>query len=358
MLVVACVSSHGFGHGSRTAAVLTVLNRIRPHWRLVLSTMLPPQFLRSALGAVPFEHRPCQWDVGVVQADALGTDPEATLLELQRLHQRLPDQLDQEAAWIRRQQEPVLLIGDVPPAAALLAQRCGAPLVWLASFGWDGIYAAMGASFSPWVEHCRQLYGQADLLLQCPLSLPMDWAIPRQPIGLTAAEPRDDSRQLLQALALPEDRERCVLVSFGGLGYALDPQLLRSWPEHVFLGHDPVLRDAPNGRQLPATLRPVDVMGSCGRVLTKPGYSTFCEAMTYGLGIHMVQREGFAEAPVLEQALQRHGWHRVLRQSQFRCGDWQLDQPLLPPRDGPLPQGGAVTAAEAIASLAERHGFS
>ena len=94
MLIYACVSAHGFGHGSRTASVLSALHGLRPHWRLVLSTALPEAFLRSAMGPLPFEHRPCRWDVGVVQADALGADAGATLAALTALEAELPAQLE------------------------------------------------------------------------------------------------------------------------------------------------------------------------------------------------------------------------------------------------------------------------
>ncbi|NDF62887.1 MAG: hypothetical protein EB136_08230, partial [Synechococcaceae bacterium WBB_3_034] len=122
MLIYACVSGHGYGHGSRVASVLTALHRLQPQWRLVLSTPLPEAFLRLAFGAVPFEHRPCRWDVGVLQADALGSDPDATLAALERLEQQRPAQLAAERAWLLEQRQPLLVLADVPPAAAALAQ--------------------------------------------------------------------------------------------------------------------------------------------------------------------------------------------------------------------------------------------
>jgi hypothetical protein len=351
VLIVACISSHGFGHGSRTAAVLTLLHRLRPHWRLVLSTGLPPSFLATAFGPVPYQHRPCRWDVGVVQVDALGCDPAATLAALETLERQLPAQLERELAWLRAQGGPVLVLGDVPPAAALLAEGLAAPLVWLASFGWDAIYEPFGAPFAAWVQRSRSLYGRGQLLLHCPLSLPMPWGVPELRIGLTAGEPRLDGAVLDRELGLHPGRDRNVLISFGGLGLDLDPALLARWPEHLFLGHDPALAQAANGRQLPAAVRPLELMGHCGRLITKPGYSSFCEAMRYGVGIHLVHRAGFAEAPVLERDLQRHGRHRLLSQEQMRCGDWELDRPLLEPQGGPLPADGARQAAEAIAAL-------
>lgn len=354
MLIYACISAHGFGHGSRSAAVLTALHAIRPEWRLVLSTSLPPAFLATALGPVPYEQRPLRWDVGVIQADALGADPPATLEALEQLEAALPAQLQREAQWLRAQAEPVLVLGDVPPAAALLAEAIGAPLVWLASFGWEAIYGPLGGAFTRWAERCLALYRRGDLLLHCPLAMPIDWGIPEQRIGLTAGRPRldpDELAELAQQLTLPAERERCVLISFGGMGAALDPLLLDRWPDHVLIGADPALAARPNGRVLPAGLRLLELLPRCARLITKPGYSSFCEALTAGVGIHLVHREGFAEAPVLEAALQRHGRHRLLSQQQLFSGEWELDQPLLPPSDAALAGDGTEQAAAAIAAF-------
>jgi hypothetical protein len=352
VLIVACISAHGFGHGSRSAAVLAALHQLEPHWRLVVSSALPLEFLTMAMGDVPFEHRPCQWDVGVVQADALGADPAATLEALERLQLRLPEQIESEACWLLSQGEPILVLGDVPPSAALLAHRLAAPMVWLASFGWDAIYGAMGSAFAPWRKQALELYRQGQLLLACPLAMPMPWGVHQVKLGLTAGTPRAQTPNLARQLDLPSDPQRCVLISFGGLGIDFDPQILAFWPQLVFVGPNPALALASNGRQLPAGLRPLDVMPHCGRLITKPGYSSFCEAMEQGLGIHLVHREGFAEAAVLELALQKHGHHRLLSQDQWHRGDWQLDLPLMPPRHEPLPSGGSEQAAAALRDFA------
>ncbi|MBM5800262.1 MAG: hypothetical protein FJ077_05355 [Cyanobacteria bacterium K_DeepCast_35m_m2_023] len=358
MLIIACISAHGYGHGSRTTAVLTALAQLQPQWRLVLSTALPRRFLDLAMGPLGFTHRSCQWDVGVIQADALGSDPAATLRALQDLDHRLPEQIETEACWIEAQRsspdEPVVVVGDVPPAAAPLARRLGAPLVWLASFGWEAIYGPMGPAFVPWADAARRAYRQGDLLLRCPLSMPIDWGIRVVDVGLTAGTPRLSSADLdalAQQWQLPSDRDRCILISFGGLGLDLADLPLERWPNHVFIGPDPSLARHSNGRCIPDGLRPLDLMPRCGRLITKPGYSSFCEALSQGLGIHLVEREGFAEAAVLQRDLQNHGWHRLLRRDDLSRGDWQLDQPLLPPRLAPLPDGGCGQAAAALVAL-------
>jgi len=353
MLVYACVSAHGFGHGSRTASVLAELHQLLPACRLVVSSALPASFLRLALGPVPFEHRPCRWDVGVIQADALGVDGPATEAALEALEAVLPEQIAREAAWLADQQGPALVLGDVPPAAASLAQQAGLPLVWLASFGWDAIYEPMGGTLAERAAGYRQAYSQGQLLLRCPLALPMPWGLPEQALGLTCSRPRLPLAALAERLALPPERSRCVLISFGGLGLPLDPAWLARWPHQVFIGPDPQLAAVANGRLLPEGVRPLDVMPLVERLITKAGYSSFCEAFSQGVGIHLVGRHGFAEAPVLEQALRDHGSHRLLHRDQLQTGDWELDQPLLPARLGPLPVDGAAVAARALVALAE-----
>jgi hypothetical protein len=354
MLIVACISGHGFGHGSRVASVLTALHQRRPGWRLVLSTPLPPAFLQLAFGAVPYEQRSCRWDVGVIQADALGADAAATLAALEQLEQRLPDQIEAEARWIRAQQEPVLVLGDVAPAAAALAAAVQAPLIWMANFGWDAIYRPMGGPFEAWADRALAAYRQGDALIRCPFAMPMDWGVPTTAVGLTPGRPHHRPEQLQQRLQLHEPREQTVLVGFGGLGLTLASALFHRWPQHRFLVSDPALcAGAANVTLIPPDLRPLELMPLCSRILTKPGYSTFCEALAAGLGVHLVRREGFAEAPVLEAALQRHGWHRLLSREQLERGDWQLDQPLLAPQADPLPLDGDQTAADVIFATAK-----
>lgn len=352
MLIVACVSGHGYGHGSRVAAVLSALHALEPDWRLVLSTPLPRPFLELAFGPVPFEQRICRWDVGVIQADALGADGPATLAALASLDQILPAQLEREAAWIRRQGEPVLLLGDVPPAAADLAAELAAPLVWMGNFGWDAIYQPMGGAFMARAEQALASYRRGDALIQCPLALPMPWNLPTQRVGLTAGRPRQPAEALRERLQLPLPPERTVMVAFGGLGLSLDPGLLARWPQHHFLVSESALASAANATLIPADLRPLELLPLCARVITKPGYSTFCEALSLGVGVQLVQRQGFAEAPVLQADLQRHGWHRLLTRAQLEAGDWQLDQPLLPPTGEPLPMGGEQAAARHLQAIA------
>jgi hypothetical protein len=323
-----------------------------------MSSMVEPRFLRLLLGDNGITIRPCRWDVGMVQADALGVDRTQTLVALNALEAALPTQLGREVEWLRGQADSVLIFGDIPPAAAELADRVNAPLVWMSNFGWDEIYRPLGAPFEPWADAALAGYQRGQLLLRCPFDLRMDWGLKEQALGLVCTTPRplaSDWERAMRSL----DRT-LVLVGFGGLGLQLDPKLFLRWPNHHFLMASPAqaaqaraLQHVQNLTWLPGSIRPVDVFPLCSRQLGKPGFSTFCEALDQGVGLHVVERRDFAEVAALMDGLRRHGKHRFLTRDQLEQGDWQLDRPLIAPEAAPLPNHGAQRAADALIAVAE-----
>jgi hypothetical protein len=358
MLIYLCLSSHGFGHAARQATVLSALHQLQPTWRLVVSTLVSADFLKLACGAaVPIEYRPVGWDVGMIQADALGVDHEQTLSSLKALDRSLPRRLDKEVAWLAKQQTPVLVVGDIPPSAAVLAERLGAPLVWMGNFGWDDIYEPLGGPFATYAAAAKAQYQKGQLLLRCPFSLAMDWGLKEHEIGVTISALRELPSQL--QLHLKQIQKPLVLVGFGGLGVAINPALFRLWPNHHFLMPEPVapqlrasFQSEINVTLLPERVRPFDVMPYCDRHLGKPGYSTFCEALSQGLGMHVVERDGFAEASVLMDGLRRYGNHRILSRDSFAQGEWGLEQPLVQATHPMASKHGAEEAAKALAMVA------
>ena len=153
-----------------------------------------------------------------------------------------------------------------------------------------------------------------------------------------------------------------VLVGFGGIGLPLDSDLFQLWPHHHFLlpasadaSPPSALARLSNVTVLPVGVRPVDVLGRCARFLGKPGFSSFCEAMAQGVGLHVVERSGFAEASVLMDGLRRYGRHRCLSRGDLDAGAWQLDQPLQAPSDAPLSALGAQEAALVLGAWVQEH---
>ena len=220
----------------------------------------------------------------------------------------------------------------------------------MSNFGWDAIYEPFGGEFLVRAAEARTLYAKGQQLLRCPFDLAMDWGCPELTLGLVCGVPRqlpDDLKRVIDALTRP-----LVQIGFGGLGLPLDLGLLARWPDHHFVMAAPHCVSSaevpPNLTLLPEGVRPLDLFPYCERHLGKPGFSTFAEAMASGVGLHVVERRDFAEVEALMTGLVRHGHHRQLTREQLMDGDWQLDQPLLAPNDGPLKASGAEMAAAAL----------
>ncbi|MGL5795541.1 MAG: glycosyl transferase, partial [Waterburya sp.] len=88
----------------------------------------------------------------------------------------------------------------------------------------------------------------------------------------------------------------------------------------------------------------------CGRIVSKPGYSTFSEALCCDVPVVSLTREDFAEAPVLLNSIQDYSEHQIISTADFFQGDWNfLHQELLPPRQTVgLKKDGARAIAQEI----------
>ncbi|MFP5505799.1 MAG: hypothetical protein ACLGH6_06340, partial [Gammaproteobacteria bacterium] len=75
MHLAVAISSHGYGHGAQTAAVLTALRARLPALRLTLLTGLPQSFLEQR---IPGEFALIDWrgDFGMHMRSALDVDVE------------------------------------------------------------------------------------------------------------------------------------------------------------------------------------------------------------------------------------------------------------------------------------------
>ncbi|MGC9503079.1 glycosyl transferase [Baaleninema sp.] len=335
------VTNHGFGHAVRAASVVAEIQRLNPEILVAMVTTAPRWLLESYIDG-EFLYRPRALDVGVVQSDSITTDRHATLEKLRDIQRRQNDLIAAEVNFIRLNRVG-LVLADIPPLAAPIAQTAGIPGWMMSNFGWDFIYRDWGGEFlevADWIGECFQ---QCDRLFRLPMHESLA-AFPHiTDAGLTGGTPRYSIDELRQLLGITAPRDRTVLLSFGGLGLQKIPyDTLNDFPEWQFLSFDLNAPELPNlvnvlhlERQgkLPRHLRPVDVMPLCDRVVSKPGYSTFAEAMRLDLPIVTITRDGFAETPLLLEGLKNCARHQIISPTDFLAGHWDfLRQPVEPPK--------------------------
>jgi hypothetical protein len=327
------ITGHGFGHAVRTACIAHRVQQLCPEVLVIMATRSPRWLLESYLEK-PFIHRSVAFDVGVIQADSLQMDHEKTLAELQRIYAQKKRLMATESNYLRNNQVD-LVLADIPALAVAIAHQAGIPAWGVSNFGWNFIYRDWGEAFRDIVAEIEQDYAQADLLFRLPLAEPMEIFPNQVEMGLTGGDPRFSAMDLRETLGIKTPKERTILLTFGGLGLQAIPyEGLNAFPDWQFLTFDRQAPQLPNLTVLPGHIyRPVDLMPICGRVMSKPGFSTFAEALRLEVPLISLTRDGFAEAAILLAGLQDYGQHQIINYQDFLAGTWDfLHHEPNPPR--------------------------
>ncbi len=344
------ITNHGFGHAVRAASVAAQVQKLNPEIPIIFVTTAPRWLLESYITG-DFMVRPRGFDVGVVQSDSLNMDLPITLEKLKEIRKKQNTLIASEVNFIQLNKVG-LILADIPPLAAPIAKAAGIPCWMMSNFGWDFIYRPWGAEFTEMADWIGECFSQCDLLFRLPLHEEMPQFPNKTEAGLTGGTPRFTEEEIRKNWVINGPQEKVILLSFGGLGLAEIPyHNLANFPDWQFITFDKQAPDLPNLIKVKdQTLRPVDFMPVCGRVVSKPGYSTFAEALRLDIPLVSLTREGFAESPLLLEGLQNYGQHQIISPAEFFDGNWQfLNEPVQPPRlSKKLDKNGTETIAQAI----------
>lgn len=356
-ILYVAITNHGFGHATRTASVAAAIQRLCPEVLLIMVTTAPRWLLESYIDG-DFIYRPRAFDLGVVQSDSLIMDKAATLEKLRFLKSQQRSLIASEVNFIR-QNRVELILADIPPLAAMIAKTAGIPCWMISNFGWDFIYRAWGGEFVEIADSISDQFSQCDRLFRLPFHEPMS-AFPHiVDVGLTGGSPRYPIDELRSTYGITTPIAQTVLLTFGGLGLQQIPyDNLRGFPDWQFITFDRSAPDLPNLLKITEQKhRPVDFMPLCGRVVSKPGYGTFAEAVRVGVPIVSMTRDEFAEAAFLIAGITNHTFHQILSPAEFFQGNWEfLHQPPQPPQQSqPIAKDGNEAIARAVLSYFQTH---
>lgn len=327
------ITSHGFGHAVRASSVAAAIQKVCPEILLILVTTAPRWLLETYIPG-EFIHRPRALDVGVIQSDSLTMDKEATLEKLHQVRKRANSIIAAEVNFIRTNRVG-LVLADIPPLAANIAASAEVPCWMMSNFGWDFIYRDWGGEFVEIADWIGESYRKCDRLFRLPLNEPMSAFSNITDMGLTGGTPHYNPNQLKEMFDLQKPVEQTVLLTFGGLNIQAIPyNILSQFPDWQFITFDVHAPNLPNLLKISGKdYRPVEFMPLCGRVVSKPGYSTFAEALRLGVPIVSLTRQGFAESPLLLEGIQNYADHQILTPEEFFTGNWEfLHHPLQPPK--------------------------
>lgn len=366
MVVVFYVSGHGFGHASRTIALIEALQE---QWQkgaratglsVVVRTSAPEWFFRRST-TVPLQFHHVATDTGVAQIDSLRLDERQTADLAGSFYADFDTRVDREASTLHDLQASVV-VADIPPLGSAAAARAGIPVLLVGNFTWDWIYQGYPAfeERAPGViARISAAYAQATRALRLPLHGGFESIRTRLvDMPFIARHSRRGRTAARDVLGLAPDAQ-VVLGSFGGHGVDLPYREIarRSRFQLVVTDFEVGEGNIPNNlvRFSRADLDArgcgyEDLVAASDVVVSKPGYGIVSECVANDTALLYTDRGHFREYDVFVKEMPDVLRCRYIGGDDLRTGRWEhpldalLRQPVPEPR--PPTHGAEVAATE------------
>lgn len=326
------ITPHGFGHASRSAAVMAALSRLAPEIRFELFTTCP-QWLFEDSTRSDFGFHAVDTDIGLVQTSPLKEDLTATCLHLDQMLPFNTSKILGLAKQIRALGCRMVLC-DIAPLGIAVAQAARLTSVLLENFTWDWLYAGylpMAPCLQPYCDYLAGINRLVDHHIQTqPVCNPSDTAICVNPVSRRARCSRDEIRS---RLGIPAEA-KMVLVSMGGVPDRFE--FLSRIPAElecflVIPGAAGMQATHPRAILLPAhsDYYHPDLIAAADVLVGKAGYSTVAEAYQAGIPFGYIKRPTSPESAVLEAFIARHLPARIISAEAYLDGSWTQTLPEL-----------------------------
>lgn len=323
------VTSHGYGHAARSAAVMRALSQRYTRARFVIFTQTPRWFFQETLSD-NFEYVSIQTDVGMIQASPTRENIAASIAALEQFRSTFNKRRDRLAADLSQLNCNAVLC-DISPLGLAAAQKARIPNILIENFTWDWIYenydSQIRADFRPYAEFLAPIFKDATYHIQTE---PVCQAVSADLRTAPVSRPIKRSREMVRSrLAVPAE-SRMVVVSMGGIP-AHYPRLdfLDDFPNVQFVipggtrhADKPIV--SKNLVLLPehSDLYHPDLIHAADAVIGKVGYSTLAEVYHAGVPFGYVLRPAFPESPHLAAFIESHITGVDFAEGDFYHGKW------------------------------------
>jgi len=355
--IVYYVTSHGFGHLNRAAAVVEAMPR---HVSVLVKTHrdLFPRWRESVRRRSDLIEG--VFDCGAVHppGESSLVDPAATLAKNQQVHAAALERLDREVAFLRSN-SIAAVVSDIAPLPLRAANEAGIPSILVANFTWADIFANyVGSRSSGDRELLREMcheYGHASHYFRAQPAIESHVADRACDVGLVTRRGRNRRTELLRELGLRRG-SRLVYMYVGRYGQDdMEWTNLTRLADFQFVSYHPLEIRFPHWHVLdPDRWPPRDLAASVDAMVAKAGYGTVTDAMANRTPLIFPPRFGFAEHRVLAAGLRRWGGGISISTRDFKQLHLRRALELackLSPKPSPWPSDGARRCARAILRL-------
>lgn len=350
--IAACITPHGFGHATRTIAVLEALQSYCPALEIVLITTAPKHLFEESLKNITLH--PIITDIGIVQHDALSNNIPETIAALDTMLQTASKTAKTIAEAIKGSD---VVICDISPLGILAAKEAKIPSILIENFTWDWIYKDFATEHPDIVRAITaisQIYEMTDYRIQVePVCNPISAV---QTVPPVFRERRLATRDIKDSLNV-SDKE-LIIISMGGINFSIPEwQQVNDQVNYYFVlaGQSTTEKISDNCLALGRDSKYYhpDLIAAADLVICKSGYSTVAECYQGGTRICCIIRPDFAESKILEQFVCHRMKGTLLTENDFVAGRWipRLPEMLTLPGKQPAKDNGADHIARILLTI-------
>ncbi|MCB2198700.1 hypothetical protein KQI63_04800 [bacterium] len=327
------VTGHGYGHLTRTLAVIRQVQKQRPDVGIHIRAPYREEMLLETLEQHPSSFAPIRLDIGLVALDSIRHDLPASVEKLTFFYGPEGDKLvEQEAVWLKQTGIDAALI-DISPRAFEACQIAGVPAYGCSNFSWDDIWrdlAKDAPELERFVSLASEAYSHSTRLFRLPMHIGMASFPVVEQVPLVARASQISIEETRSRLGLQDETRPLVLLAFGGEGLRGARLARASQMTGYRFVVTPPIEDPGEGylyltdADLKALgLRYNDLVRAMDVVLSKPGYSTVAETAANHSGLILTDRTQFMEAPAIIGFAEQSMPFALISNEDLFAGRWE-----------------------------------
>lgn len=324
--IVYYISDHGFGHATRSLAIIRTLRQEQPNLKISIRTFNNATLIKEALENEAVSVYQSKNDFGLIQGGRLSISPVKTKIAFEKWVTTWDE-------WLREEQNrltprPDLMISDISPQPFLLAEKLGISSIAISNFTWLDQYKALFESNL--LQYLEQAYNAASSALVLPFNMEMTGIKTerKKDIPLVFRKPTRDLKALQSQYPALEGKKLMFIRADGGsLAYSLSLDRWKAIPSFAYVtGSEKVKSKDKRIFRIPCNeFNHQDFVMASELIISKAGYSILSEAVAGKVPLILIATKRFPEANVMCQKAFTLGIAQVYSIDDVLEGNW-LDE--------------------------------
>ncbi|MFX0066900.1 MAG: glycosyltransferase family protein [Candidatus Hermodarchaeota archaeon] len=317
--IIYYISDHGFGHATRSIAIIDALLKNFPNIEIIVRTSKSATLVQRSLNSSRARLLSRKNDFGLISnPTTFAIDIEKTKEQLVSWIDTWPQYNEIEREFLQRV-DASLVLSDIVPQPFLVAHELGIPSIGISNFDWYDVYKPLFPK-NEIIEKIKFCYELGSMALILPMELPMEGFKRKQKIAMISREINDD----LAAFR----RQEFNYQIYYGTGFSLetpllDTQLLFEKNICLIVPYNSPLREQNNIFKIPLDeVHSQNIIAASDLIITKPGYGTVSEAIKGRKPLALIKSNFSAETKAITQNVIEMGVGREISLEDLLTGGW------------------------------------